>query len=208
LQRRVIQLQLLKLGFALDFDTTENLRLNPECRINAVVMDPAISSAAPNCLCRDLSGEIRVSKSSDGKYRLNSREVRLSGISGEILFDKVRIQWRKKRAKSENLLRALPQCEYFDADKTGGAVLLRHWAPGDRFKPIGMQMLIKLQDFFINEKIFYERRRSLIVAVAENGEIFWVEGLRISESFKVSHSTKRILCWKWNRKKESDLLSA
>jgi hypothetical protein len=35
--------------------------------------------------------------------------------------------------------------------------------------------------------------------VASGGEIFWVEGLRISENFKLSPKTKRHLLWRWRR---------
>jgi hypothetical protein len=39
----------------------------------------------------------------------------------------------------------------------------------------------------------------LTVAVAENGEIFWVAGLRISENFKLTLRTRRRLVWRWQR---------
>jgi tRNA(Ile)-lysidine synthase len=92
---------------------------------------------------------------------------------------------------------ARPVREAFDADKVGGKVTLRHWRPGDRFQPIGMKSSVKLQDLFTNWKIPRARRRELLVAAAENGEIFWVEGLRISENFKLTQQTNRQLIWHW-----------
>jgi hypothetical protein len=38
-----------------------------------------------------------------------------------------------------------------------------------------------------------------MVAEAAGGEIFWVEGLRISENFKLTAGTKRRLVWRWHR---------
>ena len=59
-------------------------------------------------------------------------------------------------------------CEFFDADKVGGKITLRHWRPGDRFQPIGLKSPVKLQDLFTNRKIPRARRRELMVAAAEN----------------------------------------
>ena len=42
------------------------------------------------------------------------------------------------------------------------------------------------------------RRLSCLAATAP-GDLFWVEGLRISERFKLTHSTKRRLQWSWER---------
>jgi tRNA(Ile)-lysidine synthase len=89
--------------------------------------------------------------------------------------------------------------ECFDAEKVGSPVLLRHWRPGDRFQPIGMASPVKLQDFFTNQKVPRDQRRQLILAVTAKGEVFWVEGMRISERFKLTKHTIRGLQWRWKR---------
>jgi tRNA(Ile)-lysidine synthetase-like protein len=89
--------------------------------------------------------------------------------------------------------------ELFDADKVGSPICLRHWRPGDRFQPIGTRGLVKLQDFFVNQRVPRGHRRQLIVAAAADGEIFWVEGMRISERFKLTRNTIRCLQWSWKR---------
>jgi hypothetical protein len=38
-----------------------------------------------------------------------------------------------------------------------------------------------------------------VVATTRNGEIFWVEGLRIGEGFKLDKTTLHRLDWKWQR---------
>ena len=90
-----------------------------------------------------------------------------------------------------------PGREFFDAGKVGATIALRHWQPGDRFQPIGMAKRVKLQDLFTNQKVPVAERRRRAVAAAANGEIFWVEGLRISERFKLDKKTVRRLNWHW-----------
>ena len=58
---------------------------------------------------------------------------------------------------------------------------------------------MKLQDFFTNAKVPRARRRELIVATTASGEIFWIEGLRIGERFKLDKAIQRRLKWKWQR---------
>jgi tRNA(Ile)-lysidine synthase len=62
-----------------------------------------------------------------------------------------------------------------------------------------MRSALKLQDIFTNEKVPRSRRHDVIVAVAASGEVFWVEGLRISERFKITDGTARCLEWRWGR---------
>ena len=76
---------------------------------------------------------------------------------------------------------------------------MRHWRPGDRFQPIGMKSAVKLQDLFVNAKIPAARRRVLVLAATAAGEIFWVEGLRMGEKFKLTPETRRQLRWNWSK---------
>jgi tRNA(Ile)-lysidine synthase len=76
---------------------------------------------------------------------------------------------------------------------------LRHWQPGDRFCPIGQKAASKLQDLFVNARVPREERHGRVIAAAASGEIFWVEGLRMAERFKITPTTRRWLAWTWNR---------
>jgi tRNA(Ile)-lysidine synthase len=93
-----------------------------------------------------------------------------------------------------------PGVERFDADAVGDRIILRHWRRGDRFRPIGMPSAVKLQDLFANARVPKAERHQRLVATTANGEIFWVEGLRISEGFKLHSETRRLLEWKWRRR--------
>lgn len=95
--------------------------------------------------------------------------------------------------------RQRPEREVFDADAVGPAIGLRHWRPGDRFRPIGMRQDVKLQDLFVNSKVPRAERRIRVLAENTAGVIFWVEGMRIGEVAKIRPSSKRFLEWKWSR---------
>jgi tRNA(Ile)-lysidine synthase len=111
------------------------------------------------------------------------------------------VSWKISPARSATL-RLPPSAihrEFFDADRVGGEIVLRHWRPGDRFQPIGLKSAVKLQDLFVNAKIPAARRRKLVLAATAAGEIFWVEGLRIGETAKLTPKTRRKLVWKWSQ---------
>ena len=118
---------------------------------------------------------------------------------GRCVFGGVEFAWFRRRSASP---RPRPRAgqELFDASLVGSNIQLRHWQPGDRFQPIGMSAPVKLQDLFTNAKIPALRRRQLVVAASAGGEIFWVEGLRIAERFKLGPGTRFQLRWTWRRK--------
>ncbi len=71
---------------------------------------------------------------------------------------------------------------FFDKKDIVFPLKLRHWQPGDRFKPQGMDgKSKKLQDFFTNHKLARPEKHH--VWLLENGdrEIIWVVGMRRSD---------------------------
>ncbi|MDR5659120.1 tRNA lysidine(34) synthetase TilS [Serpentinicella sp. ANB-PHB4] len=82
--------------------------------------------------------------------------------------------------------------KYFDYDKVKNNLLIRNRKEGDRFWPLGLSGSKKLKDFFIDYKIDREKRK-LIPLVCDGEEIMWVVGYRMSEKYKITDSTKRIL---------------
>jgi tRNA(Ile)-lysidine synthase len=81
---------------------------------------------------------------------------------------------------------------FFDFDKIADTIQLRNRKRGDRFFPLGAPGIMKLKDFFINEKIPREKREKFFVFESKRS-IFWVAGLRIAESFRVGQRTRKIL---------------
>lgn len=190
LQRRVIQLQLQEQKVEASFDLIESLRLSPG---RPVTVAPGL-----HLVCDEV-GRVRPAPKAHGVFQMHRLNVRLGGASGKVEFSGARIDWRRTARGGVRPERNVPGWEMFDADMVGPRIVLRHWQPGDRFQPIGMGAAVKLQDWFTNRKVSRDRRRELIVATTSAGEIFWIEGQRIGERFKLTTETRRHLVWRWKR---------
>jgi tRNA(Ile)-lysidine synthase len=194
-QRRVLRAQLVELGAAADFELVETLRQSA---------DRFVSVGAKTSAARDAKGKIILRAEQISGFNENELAVKL-GRAGDSFFDKVKLNWqiqfqKNNRPSQRKFTGGTPvPPEFFDANKVGGKITLRHWRAGDRFQPIGLKSAAKLQDLFTNAIIPRERRRDLIVAEAANGEIFWVENLRIGERFKLTPQTRQVLAWRWRR---------
>jgi tRNA(Ile)-lysidine synthase len=188
LQRRLIQLQLREQNFSVDFDLIERLRAG-----EVVTMSPAIS-----VFC-DRSGDLGLRKISETFVNFEPKSVDLKDQRGNVLFNGIRIEWERSDWRAPKSLKSTPGSEVFDAQSIGTNIIVRHWRPGDRFQPIGMAVSVKLQDLFTNLKVPRDQRHKLILAATADGEIFWVEGLRIGERFKVRKNSKSVLHWAWQR---------
>jgi len=191
IQRRVLRSQLAELGTAADFELIESLRQSPDVFVS---VGPEFS------VSRDVNGKVNLRGRQVSKFNERELAVKLGRVGG-VVFDGVNFSWRYDPAKRFARWQRKSGREFFDADKIGNKVVLRHWRPCDRFQPIGMKSALKLQDWFVNQRIPCIRRRQLVVAAVETGEIFWIEGLRIGEKFKLTLQTKRRLIWHWQRAK-------
>jgi len=189
LQRRVIQLQLQQQRIVADFDLIELLRSSPG--------RPVTVAASLRIQCDD-RGRISRVVAAPANFRRGRKVLRLIGAAGASSFDEASIIWRKLTRRGMNLPKRSAG-ELLDADQVGSTIVLRHWQAGDRFQPIGMAAAVKLQDWFTNCKVPAELRRRLIVATTARGEIFWIEGQRIGERFKLTPDTRRRLDWRWER---------
>jgi tRNA(Ile)-lysidine synthase len=148
---------------------------------------------------RDEAGIVRVRAMESPQFKPETVEIDLHGGAGQVVFAGMRIRWRILTTCGKSVLRREAGCEFFDAERVGTRILLRHWQPGDRFQPIGMATPVKLQNIFTNEKILRNHRHALNLGSTAQGEVFWVEKLRISERFKLTDRTNRRLQWQWKR---------
>ena len=222
IQRRVLQIQCLSQGVFPEFDQLEALRLNPGTVVEFSPQAQGIGCSDKRNTVRlkiDVDGRLRTAPRSSVPFSKASVKLRLSLAQGPSTpkgrvsfpgrkaakavetaeFEGVRISWEMRQYAPRSVRKPLSGSEIFDADRVGGEVVLRHWQPGDRFQPIGMKQSMKLQDCFGNAKTPREDRHRLIVGVGQSGEIFWVEGFRISERFKLTDDTTRSLHWTWKR---------
>ncbi len=188
IQRRVLQLELRRKNISADFAMVEQLRMRPGEPVN-------VSSQIS--VFRDRHGEVHLRRPSNATSNGARVIAEINGWKGKIRFANNEIRWKVTAQKS--FRRPTPQNgkEIFDAAKVGANVVVRHWQAGDRFQPIGMAQSVKLQDFFTNERIPRDKRHELIVATTAQNEVFWVEGMRISEQFKLTSDTRRQLLWAW-----------
>ena len=85
--------------------------------------------------------------------------------------------------------------QYFDFKKTGEYIDIRNRKVGDVFKPLNFKGKKTLKNFYIDEKIPRETRSS-IPLVAKGKEIIWIVGYGISDRFKITSKTKKILVLK------------
>jgi len=187
-QRRVVQLQLFQLKQTIDFELIEHLRTRP---------NQPVCASPGHCLARAADGRVRLREVAKTAFQTGSLRLKL-GRRGAADFGRIKITWEiadepgMKQARRPNL-------EQFDAEKVGAKVGLRHWRPGDRFWPIGATSAVKLQDLFTNLKVPRAERHRRVVAVTGRGRLFWVEGLRMAEDFKLEPTTVRRLKWAWRR---------
>ncbi len=225
-QRRCVQLQLMRLGVIPDFDLVERLRTNATKPVSigesragvspapAGLLPPNDSAVHPKpkqrfqntgrtpgrpYVLRDRNGVVLLQQARQAVFRAASLEVCLGNKAGQVAFGGAGISWRIGSQRPIGRVKPAAGREFFDADAIGSHILLRHWQRGDRFQPIGMKCAVKLQDFFTNQKVPRARRHKLIVALTAKGEVFWVEGMRIAERFKLTRQTIRRLQWRWQR---------
>jgi len=189
-QRTVLQAELMDLGLNAEFDVVENLRTSPH-RLVMVESDLV--------LCHDGYGRVRKSVVRKPVFSDEQSMLSFKGQRGQGAFGGIAWKWQTSSPGNSRWPKFAGGREWFDSDKIGGKVVLRHWRPGDRFQPAGMGKPAKLQDLFTNQKIPREHRHQLVVAATASGEIWWVEGLRVSERFKLTPETRRRLKWAWRR---------
>ena len=191
LQRQVVRLQLRALGVEAEFDLIEQLRGGA---------DTPVTVRADMVVWRDAAGVVAAGPANAPEFDHAEAAFDLAEDSGEVRFSRLQIEWQRVPEAGARLASPrVPRCEFFDADKVGPRILLRHWRAGDRFQPIGMQGPVKLQDLFAAARVPRAQRHELVVAATAAGTVFWVEGLRMSEQFKLDSKTVRRLKWQWVR---------
>ena len=187
-QRHAVQQQLATLQVTPDFELIEQLRLSP---------GKPVSGGAGLFLMRTAAGRLGWHTPPATGFQAGTLAVKLAGVQGQIDFAGRAIRWQLKPLKKFSRPAPVTGLETFDADRVGPDIVLRHWQAGDRFQPIGLPKAAKLQDLFVNAKIPAARRRELVVATTADGTLFWVEGLRLGEGFKLTPATRRQLVWQW-----------
>lgn len=104
----------------------------------------------------------------------------------------------KQISEAQSYLESYENTKYFDADKILKDITLRFRKIGDKFNPLGMLGNKKMKDIFIDMKIPKEERDKIPLICFDN-EIGWIVGYKVSNSFKIDCSTKKIMQIKLER---------
>jgi tRNA(Ile)-lysidine synthase len=114
-------------------------------------------------------------------------EVNLKGCGVKIKSEIV-----KGKPTSQVLFTQDQNIVFLDWEKLLKPFRLRHRWKADRFKPLGMKGTKSLADFFIDAKVPHHLRDEVPILTSK-GKIVWVVGYRISDEFKVTDKTKKVL---------------
>lgn len=197
-QRACLAEALLRAGCEPGFDLIEKLRTQPD--VPVTIRPGEQVCRAPTATAKTNGPLLLVEPVASVAPPAPPAPRRLSlaaGGTARLAFGAVRLELRRLRGAT------LPPhqagVEFFDAAALGSHLTLRHWLPGDRFQPLGLAAPAKLQDLFTNAKIPRAERSQRVVAVAADGRICWVEGLRIGEAFKLTGATKFRWRLAWQR---------
>ena len=82
--------------------------------------------------------------------------------------------------------------QFFDYDRIKKGINIRNRRNGDIFAPYRSNGSKKLKEYFIDNKIPQEKRDEIPLITSDN-EIVWIIGHKISDKFKVTENTKRVL---------------
>lgn len=81
---------------------------------------------------------------------------------------------------------------FVDADLAAFPLRVRNWKRGDIFRPLGMKGTRKLSDFWIDLKVPRSDRKR-VPLIFKDDNLVWVAGYRLSEDFKITDSSRRVL---------------
>ncbi|SHI07956.1 tRNA(Ile)-lysidine synthase [Clostridium collagenovorans DSM 3089] len=115
-------------------------------------------------------------------------------INEEVYIEAIDAYIKASLVKKGSFKRSKDEDEKYLAidDKEETNILLRYPKEGDVFTPLGMKGSKKLNRFFIDNKVPREERNNKLILCIDN-EIAWIIGDRISNKFKVTEESNKIL---------------
>ncbi len=104
----------------------------------------------------------------------------------------IRLVISTKKRQAIETLKTSRKTALLDKDKLQFPLILRKWQTGDYFKPLGMQGMKKLSDFFVDEKFSLPQKENCWL-LANGEEIIWIVGFRLDDRYKITAETENIL---------------
>jgi len=161
---------------------------------NLAISDSAHGSCSlPNLTVRQSGGRLEFHSEIPDQRTFETLDVSLGTTEVEVLGIRIHLETLSRPDVLDQKFRAQgSDTELIDADRVSLPLQLRIRKPGDRFIPLGLQQPVKLKSLLINEHVSYFDRDRLPL-LCSNDQIVWVVGIRISDTVKITPSTKRVL---------------
>ncbi|MDP2174371.1 MAG: tRNA lysidine(34) synthetase TilS [Bacteroidota bacterium] len=84
-------------------------------------------------------------------------------------------------------------CLLLDYEKIKYPICIRNWQPGDKIKPFGMKGHKKISDILIDKKLNSTEKHDVLVMINQDGKLFAMQPMLISDDFKITDKTTQIL---------------
>lgn len=117
-------------------------------------------------------------------------EIAISEIDTLVCVDDLKLGIQRVD-KTNFILQRDASIAAFDFQKLRFPLVIRRWKQGDSFIPFGMKGRKKVSDFLTDIKVPLHQKNSVFV-LETAGEIAWVVGYRISDTFAVTNSTQKV----------------
>jgi tRNA(Ile)-lysidine synthase len=125
-------------------------------------------------------------------YGASDREEAVScSVPGRVYFHGEMFEFSMEAWHKNDEIPANRYTKWFDYDKIKNGIVLRTRQPGD-YLANASGAHKKLKDYLIDCKVPREERDQCIL-LADGNHIIWVVGMRISEEYKITEQTRRIL---------------
>ena len=131
-------------------------------------------------------GEVSAFSDYDYEHKLNdSTYIKETGLT-------VKSELIKSDNIADLIKRKKNNEEYISAERVTYPITIRNFRNGDTIRPLNMNGTKKLKDIFINKKIPIKTRCTVAV-LTSGGEIILVNGVCLSDNFKVTDKTRKVL---------------
>ena len=110
----------------------------------------------------------------------------------EIVSNPIKLSFGQIEAKSLTDLHTTDTTIIVDSAKLKYPLVLRKWQANDRFRPFGMKGTRKVSDFFKDNHLTRLEKNEKWLLCNANGQIIWIVGMRMDDTFKVDKKTEHI----------------
>ena len=151
-------------------------------------------SLTNNIVCENIYGDVLLSLKDNNKKTCKDKFISINKekISDNIEFENYIVKFNVIDSQKKIEFSKDDLIKFFDYDKIKKEIIIRNRRDGDKIIPLGMNGSKKIKDIFIDLKIPREERGNIPI-VCFDDKIAWVVGLKTSQEYKVTNSTKKIL---------------